>query len=153
MIEGDSIVYDILYPHPIWTVWRALTTAEALAAWLMPNDFVAEVGHRFTFRTTPEQGWSGIVSCQVVALDAPHRIAYTWQGGPQFPKTLVTFTLETVEQQTRLHLEHSGFAAGGPMGLSVRDLLDSGWGSNILRRALPELLDRWAREAQAPGQD
>ena len=141
-MERDSIVYDVLYPHPIWTVWRALTTSEALAAWLMPNDFVAQVGHRFTFRTQPQQGWNGIVQCQVVELDAPHRIAYTWQGSPLLANTLVTFTLEAVEQQTRLRLEHSGFAASGPMGLSIRDLLDSGWASNLLRRALPELLGR-----------
>jgi uncharacterized protein YndB with AHSA1/START domain len=92
------------------------------------------------------------VQCQVVELDAPHRIAYTWQGGPELPNTLVTFTLEAVEQHTRLHLEHSGFAAGGPMGLSVRDLLDSGWGSNLLHGTLPKLLDQWAQEAHAPDQ-
>ncbi len=150
-MERDSIVYDMLYPHPIWTVWRALTTSEALAQWLMPNDFVAEVGHRFTFHTQPQSDWNGIVHCQVVELDASHRIAYTWQGGP-LPNTLVTFTLEAVGQHTRLHLEHSGFAAGGPMGLSVRDLLDSGWGSNLLRGALPKLLDRWAQDAQPSDQ-
>ena len=146
--ERDRIVCEVLYPHPIWTVWRALTTSEALAQWLMPNNFVAQVGHRFTFHTTPQQGWNGIVHCQVVELDAPHRIAYTWHGGAGLPNTLVTFTLEAVEQQTRLHLEHSGFAAGGPRGLSVRDLLDSGWRSNILGGALPALLDRWAQAAQ-----
>jgi uncharacterized protein YndB with AHSA1/START domain len=151
MDERDSIVHEIVYPHPIWTVWRALTTAEALAQWLMPNDFVAQVGHRFTFRTEPQSGWSGIVQCQVMELDAPHRVAYTWQGAPDLPNTLVTFTLEALEQRTRLRLVHSGFAAGGPMGLSIRDLLDSGWGSNILRRALPELLDQWAREAHQDG--
>lgn len=146
--ERDSIIYEIVYPHPIWTVWRALTTSEALAQWLMPNDFVAEVGHRFTFQTQPQDGWSGIVHCQVVELNAPYRIAYTWQGGPQLPNTLVTFTLEAADQQTRLRLEHTGFAAGGPMGLSVRDILNSGWGSNLLRGALPALLDKWAREAR-----
>ncbi len=151
MVERDRIVYDILYPHPIWTVWRALTTPEALAEWLMPNDFVARVGHRFTFRTKPEADWNGIVHCEVVELDAPHRIAYTWQGSP-LPVTLVTFTLEAVGQQTRLHLEHSGFAAGGARGLSIRDLLDSGWGSHILRRALPELLDRWEPPSSSSSQ-
>lgn len=148
MDDRDRIVHEIVYPHPIWTVWRALTTPEALARWLMPNDFVARVGHRFTFRTEPQDGWSGIVHCEVVELDAPHRVAYTWQGGPEFPNTLVTFTLEAVGEHTRLRLEHSGFAAGGPMGLTVRDILDSGWQSNLLHKALPELLDRWERESQ-----
>ena len=146
-MENDRIVHEVVYPHPIWTVWRALTTSEALAQWLMPNDFAAQVGHRFTFHTTPQQGWNGIVQCQVVELNAPYRVAYTWQGGP-LPNTLVTFTLEALDQQTRLRLEHSGFAAGGPIGLSVRDLLDSGWASNLLRGALPELLDRWEQPSE-----
>lgn len=151
MEERDRIIHDVLYPHPIWTVWRALTTSEALAQWLMPNDFVAQVGHRFTFHTRPQSGWNGIVHCEVVELDAPHRLAYTWQGSP-LPVTLVTFTLEAVGQHTRLHLEHSGFAAGGERGLSIRDLLDSGWGSNILHRALPNLLDQWEQLSPPPSQ-
>jgi uncharacterized protein YndB with AHSA1/START domain len=102
----------------------------------MPNDFVAQVGHRFTFRTKPQHTWNGIVECQVVELQAPHKLAYTWHGGPQLPNTLVTFTLEALEGRTKLRLEHSGFAAG----LTVRDLLDSGWGSQVLRKSLPALL-------------
>src|SRR5580692_3749913 len=43
----------VVYRHPIERVWAALTSSEALAAWLMPNDFVPEVGHRFTLRTRP----------------------------------------------------------------------------------------------------
>ncbi len=140
-MSSDSIVHEIIYPSPIWTVWKALTTAEALAQWLMPNDFVAQVGHRFTFHTKPQHGWDGIVECQVVELDAPHTLAYTWRGGPQL-NTLVTFTLEALEGQTKLRLEHSGFAAGGPAGLSIRDLLGSGWGSKLLRERLPALLAR-----------
>ncbi len=36
---------------------------------------------------------------------------------------------------------HSGFAAGGPPALSVRDILASGWGIALLRERLPALLD------------
>ncbi len=79
--------------------------------------------------------------CRVVALDEPHRVAYTWAGGPPLPETLVTFTLEPSETGTRLRLVHSGFAAGGPPALSVRDILASGWGSTLLRERLPALLD------------
>lgn len=38
---------------PAETLWRALTDSELLATWLMPNDFRAEVGHRFTMTTDP----------------------------------------------------------------------------------------------------
>src|SRR5207244_262877 len=57
----DSIVIDMFYPQSVGQVWAALTSADALAAWLMPNDFEPRVGHRFTFRTTPDQFWDGTV--------------------------------------------------------------------------------------------
>ena len=44
-----------------------------------------------------------------------------------------------------MRLEHSGFAKTGPAGLTIRDMLASGWNSKILRERLPELLDRQAR--------
>lgn len=107
----------------------------------MPNDFAPRVGHEFSFRVDNAEGWSGVVQCRVVALEEPRLVAYTWSGGPPLPETLVTFTLEPTPAGTRLHLVHSGFAAGGPPALSVRDILASGWGSNLLRERLPALLD------------
>ena len=63
-----DIVVDTVYEHAIDRVWAALTSAEALAAWLMPNDFRPEVGHHFTFRTRPAPGFDGIVRCEVLAM-------------------------------------------------------------------------------------
>ncbi len=37
---------EVFYPHPRDKVWAALTTPEALAEWLMPNDFEPVVGKR-----------------------------------------------------------------------------------------------------------
>lgn len=143
----DTIDIAIVYPHPVGRVWHALTDSAALARWLMPNDFAPRVGHRFTFRAQPQEGWSGVVECEVVAVEPPRRVAYTWQGGADLPQTLVTFTLEPSGEGTRLRLVHSGFAAGGPMGLTVRDILASGWNSKLLRETLPALLDALAAEA------
>jgi uncharacterized protein YndB with AHSA1/START domain len=145
MSQG-AIVLEVEYPHPIERVWRALTDTTALGRWLMPNDFVPEVGHEFTFRTAPEQGWNGVVHCRVVELDPPHRLVYTWRGGDGRLDTVVKFTLTYAAGGTRLRLEHSGFASGGPEGLTIRDILASGWNSNLLRGKLPALLDELALE-------
>lgn len=141
-MNEDSIIQEVVYPYPIWSVWKALTSAEALAQWLMPNDFAPELGHRFTMQSAPRDGWNGVVECQVVTLDPPRRVAYTWRGGGEASRidTLVTFTLSAEKEQTRLRLEHSGFAATGEAGLSVRDLLSRGWKSHILEHKLPALL-------------
>lgn len=140
----DAIVYEVVYPHPIERVWHALTDSQALAAWLMPNDFSLHLGHRFTFRVAPGHGWSGIIECEVAKLAAPTLLAYTWRDTSGLLDTLVTFTLATTEDGTRLRLEHSGFMASGPTALSIRDLLSSGWRSKLLRERLPAQLDRLA---------
>jgi len=147
-MTADSIVIEMFYPHPVTDVWAALTSSEAMAAWLMPNDFEPRVGHRFTFRTTPDSNWNGIVNCEVVALDRPRRVAYTWRGNGL--DTLVTFTIEPVEGGTQLRLEHAGFEKGGKVGLTVRDLLASGWNSRILRERLPAFLAQQERSALLP---
>jgi uncharacterized protein YndB with AHSA1/START domain len=42
----------VTYPHPPEKVWRALTDPQAIAQWLMKNNFEARVGHKFQFRAT-----------------------------------------------------------------------------------------------------
>lgn len=146
MSDDDGIVLDVTYPHPIERVWQAITDSEALATWLMPNDFVPRVGHTFTFERRADGGWVGTVHCEVVTLEPPRRLAYTWQGG-NLPTTLVTFSLTPEDGGTHLRLEHTGFAAGGNAALTVRDMLASGWNSKVLRERLPALLDSMAAEA------
>jgi uncharacterized protein YndB with AHSA1/START domain len=146
-VSRDAVVHEVVYPHPIGRVWRALTDSAARAKWLMPNNFEPRVGHCFTFRTEPQPGWSGIVECEVAEIEKPRRLSYTWRGDPSMPETLVVFTLEPVKEGTRLHLAHSRFGAGGPAGTSIRDLLGSGWGTKLLRVDLPALLDHRAADS------
>ena len=140
-----SIRKRVQYAHPPERVWKALTTAEALAAWLMPNDFAAEVGHRFNFRTDPAPGFDGIVHCEVLALEAPRRMVWSWRGGGI--DTRVTFELQPVPQGTELVFEQSGFEGVGPILTSF--ILQSGFGS-MYNRLLPGVLERYAR-GEAPG--
>ena len=47
---GRTIEKDVWYPHPPARVWMALTDRDALARWLMPNDFEPRVGREFKRR-------------------------------------------------------------------------------------------------------
>ena len=131
-----DIKIETIYPYPPEKVWRALTDSEALAAWLMPNDFKAVLGHKFNFRTKPRAGFDGVVHCEVLELDAPKRLVYTWRGGPL--NTIVTFTLQAVPQGTKLELEHAGFE--GLKGLMISFIMDKGWRKKILPLSLPKVL-------------
>ena len=54
-----TLVIEREMPHPPEKIWRALTEGQLMEEWLMKNDFQPEVGHRFTFRSTPVPGWNG----------------------------------------------------------------------------------------------
>lgn len=150
----SQIEVDRTYPHPPELVWRALTTSELLAQWLMPNDFEPRVGHRFTFRTEPGPGFDGVVRCEVLELlppgakegsePGPGVLAMTWAGGPI--DTVVRFQVVEVEGGTRLAVTQSGFR--GPKAWLVSRILKAG-NRTLYGKSLPALLARLAR-GQSP---
>jgi uncharacterized protein YndB with AHSA1/START domain len=66
MSESHAIVVEKVLPYTPERIWRTLTQSDRIAKWLMPNDFEAAVGHRFTFCTKPMGDWDGIVHCEVL---------------------------------------------------------------------------------------
>jgi uncharacterized protein YndB with AHSA1/START domain len=129
--------FDAFYPHPPEKVWRALTEQQAIAQWLMENDFVPEVGRKFQLRAKPQPGWSGIVNGKVLEVDAPRRLVYSWQN--ENVDTMVTVTLTPAPGGTNLRLEHTGFE--GLRAVMVSFILGSGW-KGIIRQQLPAVLER-----------
>lgn len=128
------------FPHPPERVWTALTDARALSAWLMPTDFVAEVGRPFTFQTDPAPGFDGTVHGQVLEVDPPHRLRYSWRGGPI--DTVVTYELAPSPPGTLLRFSQSGFQ--GMRARMTSWILDSGW-RRMMRTTFPAVLDELAR--------
>jgi uncharacterized protein YndB with AHSA1/START domain len=49
-VDRYTFKYERFYPYPVERVWKAVTTAEELDAWMMPSNFVdASPGGRFGF--------------------------------------------------------------------------------------------------------
>ncbi|WP_051639851.1 SRPBCC domain-containing protein [Cellulomonas sp. URHE0023] len=142
--DPTTIRVDQFFPHPPEKVWRALTTPDLLAQWLMTNDFVLEVGHRFTMagRRVEATGFSGTVASTVLAIDAPRMLQVTWTdaAAEDLVPTTVTWTLEAEGHGTRLFLEHAGFDPDDEIAQLSRRIMGGGWRSMILRR-LSEVLD------------
>lgn len=128
-----SITTERLLPHPPTQVWRALTDADLLGRWLIPNTFAPVVGHRFTMET---RGW-GTVKCQVLELEAERRLTYAWRNGPL--DTTVTWRLVPEGDGTRLHMEHAGFDLTQPVHKMAYDGMSGGWVA-IVGERLPEVL-------------
>jgi len=137
--ETRAITVEYELAHPPAKVWRALSEPALLAAWLMENDIRAVVGHRFTFKSKPMPGWDGIVHCEVLEAEAPHKLSYSWRGGsaPFGIDTVLTLTLSpTVGGGTRLLLEHDGFL---PANALAFEGIAKGWSGKVAER-LNEIL-------------
>ncbi|WP_102960243.1 SRPBCC family protein [Mangrovicella endophytica] len=138
--DTNDIVLDEIVPHPPAVVWRALTTGDLIARWLMPPTGFAPVeGCRFTFRTNPAGAWDGTIRCEVLEVVENQRFAFSWKGGDAGNigygsrlDTVVTWTLTPSEAGTHLRLVHSGFAL--PDNEVALKNMGEGW-----RRVVPRL--------------
>lgn len=83
-------------------VWRALTQPHLIAEWLMQNDFVLAVDHRFTLR-----GDWGSVECRVVEIEPNRSLSYSWDA--MGLESVVTWTLTPTTAGTHLRMEQTGF--------------------------------------------
>lgn len=106
-VRAVVVERDIAYPPE--RVWRALTQPHLMAEWLMKNDFVPALGHRFTLRSD----WGGVLDCEVLVIEPNSRLSYTWNfthDDPAFDlKSVVIFTLAPTENGTHLRVEQRGF--------------------------------------------
>lgn len=136
--ERKSIDVDQFLPHPPPKVWRALTDPDRLGRWLMPTDFQAVAGHRFTFRATPRPGFDGIVHCEVLDLEPERLMRWSWRGGSL--DSTVTWRLAAEGRGTRLFLRHEGFDPDDPLQREALRIMGGGWRTHILRRLEAELV-------------
>jgi uncharacterized protein YndB with AHSA1/START domain len=119
--ETRTLVMEREFPHPPERLWRAITQPHLIAEWLLPNDFVAEQGHRFTLQSPGAPGWSGRIDCEVHEIEPGRQLSYSWDTGggeeamPRF-ESVVTLTLEPVAGGTRLRMEQTGFTNANNYG-------------------------------------
>lgn len=146
--------YDLTreYPVPIDLVWRSLTEADLVAAWTVtgrggqPVGFKPSVGTKFQFIGKPTPGWKGIVDCEVLDVQRPWRLRFSWLGGAADDLTTVNCTLEATRTGTRLRWQHTGFTGIG--GFVVSRILCS-VRKKMLDVGLPPVLDHLARQARS----
>lgn len=107
-----TVSLDFQFNRSIERIWSALTDSKQLAKWVMDNDFKPIVGHKCKFWTKPNKFWDGIVHSEVLVVDKPNKLSYTWLTDGQ--NTIVTWTLKNDGgEKTYLHLEHTGFENEG----------------------------------------
>lgn len=120
---------DFQFTTSVAKLWAALTDSKKLAQWIAENDFEPVVGHRFQFRHQPNKHWDGIVNCEVLVVDEPNRLSFTWAVGEE--RHMVTLTVQDLGNgKVNLHLEQTGISneqalAGAKYGwMTFRDKLE-----------------------------
>lgn len=104
-----DVALDFTFTSSIEQVWHALTDSDTLAKWIWSYDFQPIVGHKFQFRAEPNEWWDGIVDCEVLEIEEPHKLSYTWTSAGE--TTTVTWTLtQASDGTTQLHLDQGGFS-------------------------------------------
>ncbi|MEO6824722.1 MAG: SRPBCC domain-containing protein [Nitrosospira sp.] len=100
--DTQAVIVEREMPHSAEKVWRALTQGPLIEAWLMKNDFLPVVGHRFSLRAD----W-GTVDCEVRAVEPNKTLSYAWAAYGL--ESVVTWTLTPTDTGTHLRMEHAGF--------------------------------------------
>jgi uncharacterized protein YndB with AHSA1/START domain len=107
--DKGSVIVEREIAHPPEKLWRALTQPHLIEEWLMKNDFVPTVGHRFNMRGD----WGGVLDCEVLAVEPNSKLSYTWNLPHDDPaynlQSVVTFTLTPTASGTLLRMEQVGF--------------------------------------------
>ncbi|MFL2132826.1 metalloregulator ArsR/SmtB family transcription factor [Desemzia sp. FAM 24101] len=103
-----DVTLDFQLTSPIEVVWSALTNSDMLAQWIWDNNFKPVEGQEFQFRSEPNEYWDGIVNGEVIEVNEPHKLSYTWASAGE--TTTVTWTLTANEEGTALHFEQTGFS-------------------------------------------
>src|SRR3954471_187368 len=113
------------YAYPLDEVWHVLTDPEQVAKWTTtgqggrPDGFAATPGTKFQFIGKQTMGWAGVVYCEVISVDAPHALHYTWKGDEDTDDvTDVTYLLEEIPGGARFTWHHAGFTGVGGFGMS-----------------------------------
>ena len=130
-----------VYPRPVEDVWAAITVPEAVARWLAPSGFKAEVGHRFPVRLDhAAAGGQLAFDAQVTEVEPPRALALAANVGGQ--AHTVRFELEPVAGATALTVRHGGF--GGLFAAFLEPTIRRVW-DTILNERLAGVIEEVER--------
>ncbi|AZO08530.1 MULTISPECIES: SRPBCC domain-containing protein [unclassified Mesorhizobium] len=131
-VSAGTILATVTIAVPPERVFRAITADDQIPLWWGADDMYRTTKHTADLR--PGGAWRSEgksadgqdfhVGGEYLEVEPPHRLVMTWKAPWDGDNvTTVTYTLEAVEEGTRLTLRHDGF---GPRQESCRSH-GSGW--------------------------
>jgi uncharacterized protein YndB with AHSA1/START domain len=118
-VSAGIILATVTIAAPAERIFRALTDPAELPKWWGADDMYRTTTHSADLR--PGGAWRSegkgadgtpfFVEGEYLEVDPPHRLVMTWKAPWDGGKlTTVTYTLEPIEEGTKLTLRHEGFA-------------------------------------------
>jgi uncharacterized protein YndB with AHSA1/START domain len=114
-MSGYHVVRD--YPHSPQKIWRALTDPALVPLWTTagrggrPEGFQPVPGTLFRFVARPIRPfWDGIVRCEVLEVEPPRLLRYSWLGDESAQPSIVTCMIEPTSTGARLTWDHTALA-------------------------------------------
>ncbi|HEX2912545.1 MAG TPA: SRPBCC domain-containing protein [Chloroflexia bacterium] len=135
-MNSDGTLQDIkqtlIFDAPVQKVWEAVSTAEGLSSWFMPNDFKPEVGYQFNIQSP-----FGPSPCKVLEVNPPHHLSFAWDTNGW----IVSFILKELGDKTEFTLIHGGWKEpesivpkANKKSSIVRDEMEGGWAGLVNKR-------------------
>jgi uncharacterized protein YndB with AHSA1/START domain len=133
MSEPRALQGGVLVPASVAEVWRAWTTVEGIRSFFAPDARI-EVrpggAWEILFLTDAPVGSQGSEGCRVLEVQAPRRLAFSWNFPPHMPAIR--------DQHTRVEIGLEPTASGA----TWLEFLQTGWGEGADWDAGYEYFDR-----------
>ncbi len=125
----DTITKETIFNANIDKVWNAISKQEEISKWFLKANFKAEAGYQYTFLSS-EDDCDPIIG-EVISAD-PYVLIYTWKIKGTDVDTTVKWLLESLDEKTKLTLEHSGISKyGEPNAINMFESFNGGWDNCI----------------------
>ncbi|MBU3822077.1 SRPBCC domain-containing protein [Flavobacteriaceae bacterium XHP0103] len=122
----DVITKEAVFNHPIDKVWNAISKSEEISTWFLKNNFKAEKGYNYTFKSEGDKGCHVING--IVKEANPYVLIYTWVVEGTNIETTVKWELTSTKEGTKLYLEHSGISNyPGETAIKMFESFNGGW--------------------------
>ena len=116
------------------TVWSFLTDKDKLGQWFHPATADLKDGEDYALVRKDDDGnEQKICWGKVLEMDKPSTLVYSFTVGPlDSAMTTVTWTLDEIQDGTRLTLKHEGISkAAGDAAIGLLMGLDKGWDKHL----------------------
>ncbi len=136
--KPDTITKTIFLAAPPQAVWQYLTEKNKLKTWFHPAESDLAVGKDYALIREDQPGSERLCWGKVLSMTPPHSMVWTFTVAPlNGAMTTVTWTLEAIDDGTRLTLVHEGVSdAMGDTALGLIFALDPGWDEHFGRLRL-----------------